>query len=298
MQPEVRLALGRYEVTRGEYAAFARATGYARAADATCFRQPRMTGASRMPAFFLKTRPPPGGIPASVRLTGIPLRVGVCTTRTRMWQWLTRTTGATYRLPTDTEWKHAAQGARGECAANGADVSLKPYLDVRFDATFGTALACEGSDGAATTSGAGSYPPNGIGLFDIVGNVWEWTGDCWKDDCRLRVARGGSWFYGPKRHPRRRPPHGQGGRSLQQWRFPRREDARLSTETSLPRSQRSGPIRSARTSHLGQLLPPPSRAPDPAWLPAIARALSNRCRFAQLQRDRPRKPPGRPSRQA
>ena len=112
--------------------------------------------------------------------------------------WLTRTTRATYRLPTDAEWEQAAQGAHGECAANGADLSLKQYLDVRFDATFGTDLACEASDGAATTSEVGSYPPNRTGLFDMVGNVWEWTGDCWKDDCSLRVVRGGSWFYGPK----------------------------------------------------------------------------------------------------
>ncbi|MDE2905602.1 MAG: SUMF1/EgtB/PvdO family nonheme iron enzyme, partial [Acidobacteriota bacterium] len=198
VQPEGRLALGRYEVTREEYAAFARATGYD--ADAGCYvlqvapndrgepsasiLREDASASWRYPGFWQAGRHPV----ACVGLDDAQAYVA----------WLTRTTGATYRLPTDTEWKQAAQGTRGECAANGADVSLKQYLDLRFHVTFDSLLACEQSDGAATTSEVGSYPPNEAGLFDMVGNVWEWTGDCWKDDCGLRVVRGGSWFYGPK----------------------------------------------------------------------------------------------------
>lgn len=77
-------------------------------------------------------------------------------------------------------------------------------------------LACNGkfvaSDG---TTPVGSFPPNQFGLYDMVGNVWEWTEDCphdidyysrgpsdgsaWIDgnDCALRIARGGSWDFPP-----------------------------------------------------------------------------------------------------
>ena len=42
------------------------------------------------------------------------------------------------------------------------------------------------------TCPVGSYGANGAGLSDMVGNVWEWTADCWEGDCGRRVLRGGS----------------------------------------------------------------------------------------------------------
>jgi formylglycine-generating enzyme required for sulfatase activity len=67
-------------------------------------------------------------------------------------------------------------------------------------------------DGAQSAP-VGSFPPNAFGLYDMVGNVFEWTEDCWHDnydgaptdgsawttgDCSKRVIRAGSWYYPPE----------------------------------------------------------------------------------------------------
>ena len=86
--------------------------------------------------------------------------------------WLSRRTGAAYRLPSDAEWERAASGspARGRCGNR---------------------------DWRAGTCPVGSYGSNTAGLSDMVGNLWEWTSDCQEDDCSWRVIRGGGWddFY-------------------------------------------------------------------------------------------------------
>ena len=135
-------------------------------------------------------------------------------------RWLSREAGAEYRLPSESEWEYVARGGtttsrhwgeseRGQCRhANGADQALKRrYSDWRW----GTA-SCD--DGHVHSSPVGSFSPNGYGLHDVSGNVWEWVEDCWNEsyagapsdgrawttggDCALRVLRGGSWNYRPE----------------------------------------------------------------------------------------------------
>jgi formylglycine-generating enzyme required for sulfatase activity len=69
--------------------------------------------------------------------------------------------------------------------------------------------ACGSQWDAKGTAPVGSFPPNKFGLYDMVGNVWEWTDDCFHGDydgapsdgspwlnggdCSWRVVRGGSW---------------------------------------------------------------------------------------------------------
>jgi formylglycine-generating enzyme required for sulfatase activity len=71
-------------------------------------------------------------------------------------------------------------------------------------------VECE--DGHAETAPVGSYKPNPFGLFDMLGNVFQWTEDCFGDyakapadgsaaeaeDCKSRVIRGGSWTSRPR----------------------------------------------------------------------------------------------------
>ena len=144
------LAMGRYEVTVGEYQVFASATGGG--AGGGCFGD---SDSWRNPGFPQTDRHPV----ACVRWDDAQEYVS----------WLSRRTGATYRLPTEAEWERAAAGSQPGCDRLGR--GTRP-------------------DG---TCPVGTYGSNAAGLSDMVGNLWEWTSDCWEGNCGRRVVRGGSW---------------------------------------------------------------------------------------------------------
>src|SRR5262249_5939654 len=133
--------------------------------------------------------------------------------------WLSQATGRHYRLPSEAEWEYAARAGtgtsrywgddrRGQCEnANGADLS-----GVKKDKALPAGdKPCD--DGFATLAPIGKLKPNAFGLYDLAGNAWEWTEDCWKDSyagapgdgravdavgCKMRVIRGGSWRTKPE----------------------------------------------------------------------------------------------------
>src|SRR5262249_39487061 len=111
--------------------------------------------------------------------------------------WLSRMTGKTYRLLTEAE---------GEYAARAGATSRFPFGD--DEAELGK-YAWYAPNSDARTHEVGQKLPNAFGLYDMLGNVWEWTADCYgpysaeptdgaaktSGDCSRHVVRGGSWYY-------------------------------------------------------------------------------------------------------
>lgn len=78
-------------------------------------------------------------------------------------------------LPTEAQWEYAARGGLNTLFSWGADISLLAQHANTWEGSFpDTNLKTDGYFGVAPT---GSYPANGYGLYDISGNVWEWTQD-------------------------------------------------------------------------------------------------------------------------
>lgn len=132
-------------------------------------------------------------------------------------RWLSNETGQEYRLLSEAEWEYVARAGTetarhwgetpsGQCLyANGADaVALAANPEWRT-------APC--SDGHLGTAPVGLYDANPFGLYDVLGNVWEWTQDCWNErysggptdgtawesgDCSTRVQRSGGWANEPQ----------------------------------------------------------------------------------------------------
>ena len=115
---------------------------------------------------------------------------------------LNQKTGQKYRLPSESEWEYAARSRTNTewNLGNDDDSKLGNY-------------AWYSDNSGHITQGVAQKLPNAFGLFDMHGNVWEWTQDCmhpdykgapndgsaWTEGCtgNFRVLRGGSWTDGP-----------------------------------------------------------------------------------------------------
>ncbi len=202
-------ALGQYAVTRGEFAAFVLGTGHD---PSGCYVEQDgkvVVGEKwswRNPGFEQTDQHPV-----------------VCVSRDdaqRYVEWLRRKTGKSYRLPSEAEWEYAARawtttarywgdGRDGACNyANVADLTGAEALRWKID---DSDFQCR--DGYVYTAPVGSFLPNRFDLYDMLGNVQQWTGDCWNEtyadapsdgsawtsgNCERPVVRGGAWNSNPR----------------------------------------------------------------------------------------------------
>jgi formylglycine-generating enzyme required for sulfatase activity/uncharacterized caspase-like protein len=179
-----RFAMSRYEVTFAEYDKFAEATGRKKPSD-------RGWGRGNRPVINVSLRDAKAYA-----------------------EWLSKQTGKQYRLPTEAEWEYAARAGTETARYWGNDpdkaCSYANVHDITSKKENGFSWTHHNcTDGYAKTAPVGHFKPNNFDLFDMLGNVWEWTcseyEDKYKGNEKLcnkhasrAVIRGGSWFYVPR----------------------------------------------------------------------------------------------------
>jgi len=203
-----RLAVGRHEVTRGEFAAFVAETGHTASNECRVptFHTLHLPGSDAVGSTWLSTLS--WRSPGFAQDSRHPV---VCVS----WDdaqayvaWVSGKTGETYRLLTEAEWEYVARAGTPMTRYWGSDWRNErgcKYANMSDSA--GDASCAD--DGSTHTAPVGSYRANHFGLHDMIGNAWEWVADCYGDsysgapadgaavsasECAERTVRGGGWI--------------------------------------------------------------------------------------------------------
>lgn len=204
------LAVGAKEITRAQYRTFMEASDH-QMATAGC----NTWGVNRILGYVKSHTWNAPGFPQNEQ------HPVVCVSHvdaTAYVEWLSEKTGKSYRLLSSTEYEYAARaGTRGPWFWGLSAAQACEYANVgddNFRRSFDYAPVFNCDDGYLHTAPVGSYKPNAWGLYDMLGNAWEWTQDClhrdttnipldgssWLEEdggeCDRRIPRGGGWVSG------------------------------------------------------------------------------------------------------
>jgi formylglycine-generating enzyme required for sulfatase activity len=191
--------MAKYLITKGEFAAFVQETGYTPAPGCVLYSLQYHVSPQadwKLPAFVQTERDPV----VCVSWQDAKAYIG----------WLNKkvansadfTIEGPYRLPSEAEWEYAARAGSRTARWWGDSIGHNNAVCAR----------CGSKWDQAQTAPVGSFHPNPFGLYDLPGNVWQWTEDCWDKSyidapanglprltasCDYRVWRGGSWASFP-----------------------------------------------------------------------------------------------------
>lgn len=202
-------AMGRTEVTVGQWTAFLRATGHIEAE----------LGCSANILFQKRTQVEGWRKPGYPISDAHPVNCVNWEDAQAYVKWLTQKTNKLYRLPSEAEWEYAARSGTTTTFPWGDDPlqackhgNVKDMTAEAVDRSIGANPFKHCNDGQLYPTAVASYLPNAFGLYDMIGNLEEWTADCWyrtyagapadgsartEAGCGNYATRGGSWsLYG------------------------------------------------------------------------------------------------------
>ncbi len=197
-------AVGKFEVTRGQYAKFAADTARSDG-----------DGCHVYDGTWKKVATRNWHAPGWAQTPRHPVACVSWDDATAYVKWLSKQTGFAYRLLSEAEFEYVARATTSTTRYWGDDWENQAACRFANAADAGSKWrdAFDCADGYRHTAPVGEYQANAFGLYDMLGNVSEWTADCWNEsfanaptdgsawlsgNCHARVLRGGSWSNNPR----------------------------------------------------------------------------------------------------